>query len=151
MTTGKTIALTIWTFVGKVMSLLCNILSSFVIAFLLRSKHLLISWLQSLSAVILSSVQFSHSVMSDSFWPHNHRMPGLSIDHQLPEFTQTHVHWVGDAIQWSNSLSPPSPALNLSQDQGLLQWVRSSHQVVRVLELQLQHQSFQWVFRIDLP
>ena len=53
MTTGKTIALTIWTFVSKVMSLLFNMLSRFVIAFLPRSKHLLISWLQSLSAVIL--------------------------------------------------------------------------------------------------
>ena len=53
MTIDKTIALTIWTFVGKVMSLLLNMLSRFVIAFLLRSKHLLISWLQSLSAVIL--------------------------------------------------------------------------------------------------
>ena len=53
MTTGKTIAFTIWTFVGKVMTLLFNILSRFVIAFLSRSKHLLISWLQSLSAVTL--------------------------------------------------------------------------------------------------
>ena len=70
MTNGKTIALTIQASVGKVMSLLCNILSRFVIAFLPRSKHLLISWLQSLSTVILSSVQFSRSVVSSSLWPH---------------------------------------------------------------------------------
>ena len=70
MTTGKTIALTRWTFVCKVMSLLFNTLSRLVIDFLPRSKHLLISWLQSPSAVIFSSVQFSHSVVSDSLWPH---------------------------------------------------------------------------------
>ena len=56
--------------------------------------------------------------------------PGLPVHHQLPEFTQTHVHWVSDAIQPSHPLSLPcSPALNLSQHQGLFKWVRSSHQV----------------------
>ena len=76
--------------------------------------------------------------------------PGLSVHHQLPEFTQTHVHQVGDAIQSSHPLSSPSPpAFNLSQHQGLFQWVSSSHQVAKVLEFQLQHQSFQWVFRVD--
>ena len=70
MTTGVTIALTLQTFVYKAMSLLVNMLSRFVIDFLLRSKYLLISWLQSLSTVIFSSVQFSHSVVSDSLWPH---------------------------------------------------------------------------------
>ena len=71
--------------------------------------------------------------------------PGLPDYHQLSEFTQTHVHWVGDAIQPSHPLSSPSPpALNLSQHQGLFQWVSSSHQVAKVLEFQLQHQSFQW-------
>ena len=69
--------------------------------------------------------------------------------HQLPEFTQTHVHWVGDAIQPSHPLSSPYPALNLSQRQGLFQWVSSSHQVTKVLEFQLQHQSFQSTFRTD--
>ena len=69
--------------------------------------------------------------------------PGLPAHHQLPESTQTHVHWVGDAIQLSHPLSSPSPpALNLSQDQGLFKWVSSSHQVAKVLEFQLQHQSF---------
>ena len=58
--------------------------------------------------------------------------PGFPVHHQLPEFTQTHVHWVGDAIQPSHPLSSPSPpAFNLSQHQGLLQWVSSSHQVAK--------------------
>ena len=77
--------------------------------------------------------------------------PGLPVHHQLPEFTQTHVHWVGDAIQPSHPLlSPSPPALNLYQHQGLFKWVSSSHQVGKVLELQLQHQSFQWTPRTDL-
>ena len=81
----------------------------------------------------------------------NHSTPGLPVHHQLPEFTQTHAHWVGDAIQPSHPLSCPSPlSFNLSQHQGLFQWVSSLHQVAKVLELQLQHQSFQWIFRTDL-
>ena len=76
-------------------------------------------------------------------------MLGFPVLHCLLEFVQTHVHWVGDAIQLSHSLlSPSSLAFNLSQHQGLFQWV-GSHQVVKVLELQLQHQSFQWIFRVD--
>ena len=75
---------------------------------------------------------------------------GLPVHHQLPEFTQTHVHWVGVAIQPSHPLSSPSPpAFNLSQHQGLFRWVSSSHQVAKLLEFQLQHQSFQWIFRTD--
>ena len=82
--------------------------------------------------------------------PMNCSIPGLPVHHQLPEFTQTHVHWVGDAIQPSHPLSSPSPpALNLSQHQGPFQWVSSSHQVAKVLEFQLQHQSFQWTPRTD--
>ena len=78
-------------------------------------------------------------------------MPGLPVHHQLPEFTQAHVHWVGDAIQpFHPLLSPSPPALNLSQHQGLFKWVSSSHQVAKVLESQLQHQSFQWTPRTDL-
>ena len=70
----------------------------------------------------LSSVQFSRSVVSDSFDPMNRSTPGLPVHHQLPESTQSHVHRVGDAIQASHSLSSPSPpALNLSQHQGLFQ------------------------------
>ena len=72
--------------------------------------------------------------------------PGFPVHHQLPELTQTHVHWTGDAIQRSHPLSPPSPpAFNPSQYQGLFKWVSSSHQVAKVLEFQLQHQSFQWI------
>ena len=72
------------------------------------------------------------------------------VRHQLPEFTQTHVHLVGDAIQPFHPLSSPSPpAFNLSQHQGLFKWVSSSHQVAKLLEFQLQHQSFQSIFRID--
>ena len=70
--------------------------------------------------------------------------PGLPVHHQLPEFTQTHVHRVSDAIQPSHPLSSPSPpAFNLSQHQGLFTCVSSSYQVAKVLEFQLQHQSFQ--------
>ena len=81
----------------------------------------------------------------------NRRMPGLPVHHQLPEFIQAYVHWVGDAIQPSHPLSSPSPpALNLSQHEGLFKWVSSSHEVAKVLEFQLQHQSFQWIPRTDL-
>ena len=77
--------------------------------------------------------------------------PGLPVHHQLPEFTQTHVRRVGDAIQPPHPLSSPSPpAFNLSQHQGPFQGVSSSHQVAKVLELQLQHQSFQRNPRADL-
>ena len=82
--------------------------------------------------------------------PMNCSMQAFSVLHCLPKSSQTHVHWVSDATQLSHPLSPPSPlALNLSQHQGLFQWVGSSHQVAKVLELQLQHQSFQWIFRVD--
>ena len=75
---------------------------------------------------------------------------GFPVLCYLLELSQSHVHWVSDAIQPSHPLSFPSPpALNLSQHQGLFQWVGSSHQVAKVWELQLQHQSFQWIFRVD--
>ena len=78
-------------------------------------------------------------------------MPGFPVLHHLPKIAQTHVHWVSDAIQPSHPiLSPSNPAFNLSQHRGLFQWVGSSHQVAKALELQLQHQSFQWIFRIGL-
>ena len=77
-------------------------------------------------------------------------MPGLPVHHQLPDFTQIHIHWVGDAIQLSHSLSFSSPStFNLSQHQSLFKWV-SSHQVAKLLEFQLQHQSFQWTLRTNL-
>ena len=76
---------------------------------------------------------------------------GLPVHHQLLELTQTHVHWVHDAIQPSHPLFPPyPPAFNLSQHQDLFQWVNSSRQMAKVSELQLQHQSFQWIFRVDI-
>ena len=91
------------------------------------------------------SVQFRGSVVSNSVTPMNHSTPGLPVHHQLLEFTQTHVRWVGDAIQPSHPLSSPSPPpFNLSQHQGLFQWCSSSHQVTKILEFQLQHQTFQW-------
>ena len=87
-------------------------------------------------------VQFSRSVMSDSLRPHDWSTPGFPVLHHLPELAPTHVHWVGDSIQPSHPPSSPSPlALNLSQHQGLFQWVGSSYQVAKVLEFQFQHQS----------
>ena len=82
--------------------------------------------------------------------PMNHSTPGLPVHQQHPEFTQTHVHWVSDAIQPFHPLSSPSPpAPNPSQHQSLFQWVNSSHEVAQLLEFQLQHQSFQWTPRTD--
>ena len=76
--------------------------------------------------------------------------PGFPVHHQFPELAQTHVHRVGNTIQPSCLLSFPSPsACNLSQHQGLFQWVSSLHQVAKVLECQLQHQSFQWIFKTN--
>ena len=88
--------------------------------------------------------------VSDSLRPHRLQHQASPVHHQLPELAQTCVHQVSDAIQPSHSLSSPSPpAFNLSQHQGLFQWVSSSPQVAEVLKLQLQHQSFQWIFRVD--
>ena len=76
--------------------------------------------------------------------------PGFPVHHKLPEPTQTHVHWVSDAIQPSHLLPSPSPpAFNLSQHQGLFQWISSSHQVAKELDFQLQHETFQWTFSTD--
>ena len=95
-----------------------------------------------------SSVAQSCPTLCD---PMNHSMSGLHDHHQLPEFTQTHAHRVGDAIQPSHPLSSSSlPAPSPSQHQGLFQWVSSSHEVAKVLEFQLQLQSFQWTPRNGL-
>ena len=99
------------------------------------------------------SVQFSSVTQSCPTLcnPMNHCTPGLPVHHQLLEFTQTHVHRVSDAIQPSHPLlSPSPPAPNPSQHQSLFQWVNSSHEVAKVLELQPQHQSFQWTLRFPL-
>ena len=95
------------------------------------------------------SVQFSHSVVSDSLWPHGLHHIRLPCPSPTLELAQTHVYRVGDAIQPSHPLSPSPPVFNLSQHQGLFQWVSSSHQGAKVLEFQLQHQSFHWIFRTD--
>ena len=98
--------------------------------------------------VQFSSVAQSCMTLCD---PMNHSTPGLPVHHQLLESTQTHIYRVHDAIQPSHPLSSPSPpALNLSQHQGPFKWISSSHQVAKVLEFQLQHQSFQWTPRTDL-
>ena len=95
--------------------------------------------LSGILSVQFSSVTQSHPTLWD---PMNRSMPGLPVHHQLLEFTQTHAHRVGDAIQSSHPLSSPSPVPNPSQHQGLFQWVSSSHQVAKELEFQPQHQSF---------
>ena len=104
-------------------------------------------------SIIFSSVQFSSVTQSCLTLcdPMNCSMPGLPVHYQLPEFTETHVHRVSDAIQPSHPLlssSPPAP--NSSQHQSLFQRVNSSHEVAKVLEFQLQHQSFQRNPRADL-
>ena len=99
------------------------------------------------------SVQFSSVAQSClTLWnPMNRSTWGFPVHHQLPESTQTNVHWVSDAIQPSHPLlSPSPPALNLSQHLGLFKWVSSLHQVAKILEFQLQHQSFQWTPRSPL-
>ena len=104
-------------------------------------------WLYILYIIVqFSSVAQSCSTLWD---PMNHSTAVLSVHHQLPEFTQTRVHSVGDAIQPSHPVwSPSPPAPNPSQHQGLFRWVSSSHQVAKVLEFQLQHQFFQWIYNI---
>ena len=96
---------------------------------------------------------FCHCCSLSPVWLCDHMdcsTPGSPVLHYLLGFVQTHVHWVSDSIQPSHPLSAPSPpAFNLSQHQDLFQWVSSPHQVAKVLELQLQHQSFQWIFRAD--
>ena len=116
-----------------------------------RTRYMTLLWhLSSKSyktslTVFFSSIQFSCSVMSlfVAAWTLS-----IPVHHQLPELAQTHVHRVGDAIQPPHPLlSPPPSAFNLSQHQGLFQWVSSLNQVASVLEFQLQHQSFQWIFK----
>ena len=99
-----------------------------------------------------SSVQFSSVAQSCPTHcdPMNRSTPGLPVHCQLPELTQTHVHRLCDAIQPSHPLLSPFPhAPNPSWHQSLFQWVNSSHKVAKVLEFQLQHQPFQWIFRVD--
>ena len=107
-----------------------------------------ISWI-SLKTASHLSVQLSLSCVQCFVTP----CPAAcqSSNHQLPELTQIHVHRVGDAIQPFHPLfSPFPPSFNFSQHQGLFQWVSSFHQVAKVLEFHLQHQSFHWIFRTDI-
>ena len=111
---------------------------------IIKSQLLVIKryWFSQFSSVIQSCLTLCN--------PMDCSTPGLPVHHQLPEFTQTDVHWVGDAIQPTHPLSSPClPTFNLSQHQGLFQWVSSLHQVAEVLEFQLQQQSFQRIFRTD--
>jgi len=104
-----------------------------------------------LICMCVSSVQFSHSVISSSLRLHEQQRSRAPNPSLTAESIETHVHWVGDAIQPSHPLSSPSPpALNLSQHQGLFKWVRSLHQLAKVLEFQHQHHSFQRNPRADL-
>jgi len=124
----------------------------FVMKYLLKFCVLFVTWINHYLVDLKVFFQFS-SVQSVSCVqicnPMNCSMPGLPAHHQLPGLTQTHVLPVGDDIQPSYPLSSPSLAFNLSQHQGLFQWVGSSHEVAKVLEFQLQHQSFQWIFKAD--
>ena len=112
----------------------------FALGFNRAAKRYLRSWVQ------FSSVAQSCPILCN---PIDCSTPGFPLHHQLLELTQAHVHWVGDAIQPSHPLYSSSPAFNHSQHQGLFKWVSSLHQVAKVLVFQLQHQSFQWIFRTD--
>ena len=97
------------------------------------------------------NVQFSCSVLSEPLWLHGLQYARLPCPSPTPgAYLKTHVRWVSDATQLSHPLlSPSPPACNISQHQGLFKWVSSSHQVAKVWEFQLQHQSFQWIFMTD--
>ena len=87
--------------------------------------------------------------MSNSLRPHESQHARPPCPSPTPGFTHTHIHRVSDAVQQFHPLSSPSlPTFNLAQHQGLFQWVSFSHQVAKELEFQLQHQSFQWIFRL---
>ena len=123
----------------------------FLITFASVRSTLFLSYIVSVSAwnVPFSSVESLSCVWL--FATMNRSMPSLHVHHQIPEFTQTRVHGVGDAIQPSHPLSSTSPpAPNRSQHQGLFQWVNSSDEVAKKLEFHHQHQSFQWTPRTDL-
>ena len=134
-----------------------------------KQRQTLFSWAPKSLQMVTAAIRFKDTCsLEEKLWPTsvqfssvpqwcptlcnpmNGSTPGLPVHHQLPEYIQTHVHRVGDAIQPSHRLSSPSlPAPNPSQHQGLFQWVNSFHEVAKVLEFQLQHQSFQWTPRTN--
>ena len=113
---------------------------------LLRTSPRKLNTFTKLNSMLVSVQLLSHVWLRN---PMDCSTPGFPVHHQLPEHAQTHVHWVGGAIQPSHPLPSHSSTFNLSQHRGLFQWVSSLHQVAKVLEFQLQHQSFQWIFRTD--
>ena len=145
----------LWTSQRRVFSYLWSLLSALLECIFILTALGLESWINLLIffSILLCkfhSVHFSPSVTYDLCDAMDCSMPCLPVHHQLLGLAQTHVHPVGDAIQPSHPLLSPSPfAFNLSQHQRLFQWVNSSHHVAKVLELRLQHQFFQWIFRVD--
>ena len=120
---------------------------------LLTQNQTLSNFKSVLVNILSIGLQFSSvALLCPTLWdPMNRSTPGLPVHRQLPEFTQTHVHQVGDTIQPSHPLSSPSlPAPNPSQHQGLFQQVNSLHEVSKVLEFQPQPQSFQWTPKTGL-
>ena len=100
----------------------------------------------------LDCCRCSVAQLCPTLWdPMDCSMLGLPGPQHCLKFAQVHVNCIGDAIQPSHPLTPSSSALNLSQNQGLFQWVSCLHQMTKILKLQLQHQCFQWVIRVDLP
>ena len=126
----------------------CRVLRSVVCSF----KILYISFHPLFCRVVSNEMsQFSHSVVSNSLRPHGLQHARLPCSSPTPGACSNHVYWVSDAIQPSHPLSSPSPpAFNLSQNQGLFQWVSSLHQVAKILELQFQHQYFQRLISFEI-
>ena len=117
------------------------------ISLIIREMQIKTTMTHHFTSVTISSV----TQLCLTLWdPMDCSTTGFPVHHQLPELAQTLVHRVSDTIQPSHPLSSPSPsAFNISQNQGFFQWLISLHQVAKVLKLQLQHQSFQWIFRTD--
>ena len=106
-------------------------------------------WNQQFSCFMICCLSIAHLCLT-LYDPLDCSIPGLPVLHYLLEFAQTHVYWIHDTILPSHPLSLSSPpAHNLSQNQGILQWVSCLHQVAKVLELQFQYQSSQRIFRVD--
>ena len=149
--------LCLWYFLGRNTGVGCHVLFQGIFLSqgsnprILHCKEILNCWTTRETPIMEYCCSCSVAQLSPTLCnPMDCSMPGYPVLYHLPELAQTHFHWVGDAIQPSHHLSSPSlPAFNLSQDQGFFQWINYSHQVAKVLELQLQHQSLQWIFRID--